>query len=115
MAVYTYTQLYGSGSLSQNLTAATTYKFEFINPSGSSYFALETVRNDNGFYNSASPNNINGALIVSSSMNFVTSSYIAGFEVPEGTSAFEFTPTNNVTGTTLYLRGTGMFNLTLTP
>jgi hypothetical protein len=48
-------------------------------------------------------------------MNFVTSSYIAGFEVPEGTSAFKFTPTNNVTGTTLYLRGTGMFNLTLTP
>jgi hypothetical protein len=48
-------------------------------------------------------------------MNKVTSSYIAGFEIPSGVSAFDFTPTNNVTGTTLYLRGTGMFDLTLTP
>jgi len=115
MAVYTYTQLYGSGTLSQNLTAATTYQFRFSNPSGSSYFVMETVRDTNGFYTSASPNNINGAFIVSSSMNFSTSSYIAGFEVPSGVSAFRFTPTNNVTGTTLYLRGTGMFDLTITP
>jgi len=115
MAVYTYVQLYGSGSLSQNLTAATTYQFRFLNPSGSSYFVLETVRNTNGFYTSASPNNLAGAFIVSASMNFVTSSYLAGFEVPQGTSAFRFTPTNNVTGTNLYLRGTGMFDLTITP
>jgi hypothetical protein len=115
MAVYTYVQLYGSGSLSQNLTAATLYHFEFSNPSGSSYFVMETARDNDGFYTSASPNNINGVLSVSSSMNKVTSSYIAGFEIPSGISAFDFTPTNNVTGTTLYLRGTGMFDLTLTP
>jgi hypothetical protein len=115
MAVYTYVQLYGSGVLSQNLTAATTYQFRFANPSGSSYFVLETARNANGFYTSASPNNLVGAFIVSSSMNFTTSSYLAGFEVPSGVSAFRFTPTNNVTGTTLYLRGTGMYNLTITP
>lgn len=115
MAVYTYVQLYGSGTSSQNLTASTTYQFKFSNPSGSSYFVMETARDTNGFYTSVSPNNIDGAFIVSSSMNFSTSSYVAGFEVPEGVSAFRFTPTNNVTGTTLYLRGTGMFDLTITP
>lgn len=115
MTTYIYTQLYGSGSLSQNLTAATTYQFSFSNPSGSSYFVMETTRDANGFYTSASPNNINGTFIVSSSISFSTSSYIAGFEVPSGVSAFDFTPTNNVTGTTLYLRGTGMYSLTITP
>ena len=115
MATYTYNQLYGSGSLSQNLTAATTYQFSFSNPSGSSYFVMETARNANSFYTSSSPNNIDGVFAISSSMNFSTSSYIAGFEIPSGVSAFDFTPTNNVTGTTLYLRGSGMYSLTITP
>ena len=114
MAVYTYNQLYGSGSLSQNLTAATTYQFSFSNPSGSSYFVMETARNANGFYTSAS-SNIGGTFVVSSSMSYVKSSYIAGFVIPSGNNAFNFTPTSNITGTTLYLRGTGMYSLTITP
>lgn len=116
MATYTYEQLY-TGSLSGNLTAATTYTFAFTNPSESAYFVMETVPTSSGFYDSNSPQNTVGSYIVSASISqsLVTSSYVMGIVVPDGNSSFEFTPTNNVTGTTLYLRGTGMYSLTVTP
>jgi hypothetical protein len=117
MATYTYQQLYGSGSLSSNLTAATTYTFAFTNPSESAYFTMETIPTSNGFYNSNSPKNTIGSYVVSASIpqSLITSSYIASIVVPGGNSSFQFTPTNNITGTTLYLRGTGMYSLTVTP
>jgi hypothetical protein len=44
---------------------------------------------------------------------FVTSSNIFSLVIPQGTSAFTFTPANAITGTTYYLRGTGNFSLTI--
>jgi hypothetical protein len=115
MASYTYTQLYGSGSLGETfLFGAKT--FTFTNPSGSSYFTMETIRNDQGFYDSSSPKNFEGTYVVSESMGQVSSSYISSVVVQPGISSFQFTPSNiPVLGATYYLRGTGMYSLVITP
>jgi hypothetical protein len=120
MASYTYTQLYGSGSIGENLVGNT---FFFDNPSGSSYFTMETIPESSGFYEAATPKNFIGFFENSShpyqdpinpfSMNpwgIVTSSYIVSVVVPPGISSFDFIPDSTVTGTTYRLRGTGMYS-----
>lgn len=111
MASYTYTQLYGTGSVGENLAGTKT--FTFTNPSASSYFTMETVRNSEGFYDSTSPKNFIGTYSVSSSMGLVTSSYISSIVVQPGVSSFTFAPASAVTGTTYRLRGTGMYSLVI--
>jgi hypothetical protein len=112
MASYTYTQLYGSGSIGENLSGLRT--FTFTNPSGSSYFTMETIVTSTGFYESTSPKNFIGTYIVSESMGQVTSSYISSVVVQPGISSFTFTPTYAiVSGSNYYLRGTGMYSLTI--
>ena len=112
MASYTYTQLYGSGSIGENLSGLKT--FTFTNPSGSSYFTMETVRNNLGFYDSSSRTNFIGAYVVSQSMGQVSSSYISSVVVQPGVSSFKFTPTYTiVSGSNYYLRGTGMYSLVI--
>ena len=111
MATYTYQQLYGTGSIGENLAGTKT--FTFTNPSGSSYFTMETVRNNQGFYDVTSPTNFKGVYSVSESMSLVTSSYIASVVVQPGSSTFTFAPSSSVTGTTYYLRGTGMYSLVI--
>ena len=111
MATYTYQQLYGTGSIGENLSGLKT--FTFTNPSGSSYFTMETIPTTSSFYNNTSPTNFRGSYVTSASMGLVTSSYIASVVVQPGTSTFTFTPANAVTGTTYYLRGTGMYSLTI--
>jgi hypothetical protein len=123
MGVYTYTELYGSGSIGENLTGNT---FQFDNPSGSSYFTMETIPASTGFYEASSPKNFIGDFanffhphedpINPGSMNpwgLVTSSYIASVVVPPGQSVFDFYPDITVTGTTYRLKGTGMYSLTI--
>jgi hypothetical protein len=125
MAIYTHTQLYGSGSIGIDLTGNTT--FQFTNPSGSSYFTMETIPESSGFYEAATPKNFIGEFanfthphedpINPGSMNpwgLVTSSYIASVVVPPGQSLFDFDPDITVTGTTYRLKGTGMYSLTIT-
>jgi hypothetical protein len=111
MASYTYIQLYGTGSIGENLAGTKT--FTFTNPSASSYFTMETVRNEQGFYDSTSPTNFIGTYSVSESMGLVTSSYIASIVVQPGVSSFTFSPSSAVTGTTYRLRGTGMYSLVI--
>lgn len=110
MATYTAKQLYGTGSVGENLSGLKT--FTFTNPSSSAYFTLETVRNATGSYAGA-PTNALGTWVVSQSMGFVSSSYIASVVVQPGTSALTFTPASNITGTTYRLRGTGNYSLTI--
>jgi len=111
MASYTYQQLYGTGSVGENLAGTKT--FTFTNPSASSYFTMETVRNVSGSYDSTTPTNFIGTYSVSSSMGLVTSSYIASIVVQPGVSSFTFAPSSAVTGTTYHLRGTGMYSLVI--
>lgn len=111
MASYTYLQLQGTGSIGENLSGLKT--FVFTNPSESSYFTMETIPNYNGFFDSGSATNFRGTYSTSESMGLVTSSYVASIVVQPGNSSFTFTPTSAVTGTTYYLKGTGMYSLTI--
>ena len=111
MATYTAAQMTGQGVLGENLSGTKT--FTFTNPGNSSYFTLETVREPNGFYTGSTPTNAVGTWVVSASMGFVSSSYIASVVVQPGSSVLTFTPASAVTGTTYYLRGTGNFSLTI--
>jgi hypothetical protein len=110
MASYTSGQLSGTGSIGENLSALKT--FTFTNPSSSAYFTLETIPNASGFY-SDQPTNAVGNWVVSASMGFVSSSYIASVVVQPGISVLTFTPTSAVTGTTYRLRGTGAYSLVI--
>ncbi len=123
MASYTYTQLYGSGSIGETFNGPV--YFDFNNPSGSSYFTMETIPASTGFYEASSPKNFIGVyssfshpyenLTNPSSMNpwgLVTSSYIASVIVPPGFSTFTFSSTLvPILGTTYRLRGTGGYSL----
>jgi hypothetical protein len=109
MATYTPTQL-NNGSIGEDLSGLKT--FTFTNPSASSYFTLETIPNATGSFAGA-PTNVIGSWVVSQSMGFISSSYVASVIVQPGTSALTFTPTSAVTGTTYRLRGTGMYSLTI--
>ena len=111
MAFYTYTQLYGSGSIGETFDSGVEKTFTFTNPSGSSYFTMETIPTSTGFFEASSPKNFSGSFVVSESMGLVTSSYIASVVVQPGTQSFKFTPAITVTGTTYYLRGTGGYSL----
>jgi hypothetical protein len=110
MATYTAAQLYGSGSVGENLSGLKT--FTFTNPSSSAYFTLETIANATGSY-AGSPTNALGTWVVSASMGFVSSSYVASVVVQPGSSVLTFTPASSVTGTTYRLRGTGEYSLTI--
>jgi hypothetical protein len=109
MATYTSTQL-NNGAIGEDLSGLKT--FTFTNPSASSYFTLETIPNATGSFAGA-PTNALGTWVVSQSMGFVSSSYVASIVVQPGTSVFTFTPASAVTGTTYRLRGTGAYSLTI--
>ena len=113
MATYTAAQLYGSGSIGENLSGLKTFTFTNLGNTDN-YFTIETIPNPSGFYVSgSSPKNTEGSWVVSASMGFVSSSYVASVVVPVGISSLRFTPTSAVTGTTYYLKGTGNFSLTI--
>jgi hypothetical protein len=110
MASYTSLQLYGTGSIGENLSGSKLFLFN--NPSYSSYFTMETNRNVNGFYDAASFTNFSGSYIASQSMGLITSSYISSVVVQPGVSSFVFKPGYRVvSGSNYYLRGTGDFTL----
>ena len=111
MASYTYTQLYGSGSIGENISGLKS--FMFINPDGSSYFTMETIPSSSGFYEATSPKNFSGSFTVPESMGLVASPYIASVVVQPGTSSIAFKPAYNIiSGSSYYMRGTGGFSVT---
>jgi len=128
MASYTYTELYGSGSIGLDFEfESTNNTFFFDNPSGSSYFTMETIPASTGFFEASSPKNFIGVYSSNahpyrnpsnpSSMDpwgLVTSSYIASVIVPPGISQFNWLNENVVLGTTYRLRGTGAYSLVIT-
>ena len=112
MATYTAAQLAGTGSIGENLSGLKT--FAFTNPSGSSYFTMETIPGSNNFYYAGvTPTNFIGTYNASASMGLVKDAYVAAVVVQPGNSSFTFTPTSAVTGTTYRLKGTGAYTLTI--
>ena len=91
--------------------------FEFINPSASSYFTYETVRNNQGFYDSSSLKAASGSLNAISNVPsgaIIQSDYIWSTVVPQGSSSLEFTSSMDIPTGSVYFRGTGEFTVTIT-
>jgi hypothetical protein len=112
MATYTAAQLYGAGILGENLTSGVTYTFAFTNPGDSSYFTLETVRDNNGTFTNK-PTCAAGIWNAPSNPGLIQSPFMTSAVIPPGNSSITFVPSANVTGTNYYLRGTGRFSLTI--
>ena len=109
MASYTADQLYGTGSIGEDITGPKT--FTFTNPSGSSYFTIETVQDRTGSF-SGKQKTTSGSWVPSgSNMGPVQSDYFASVVVPPGTSFVELTPATTITGTNYRMKGTGAFSM----
>lgn len=112
MAVYTADQLYGTGSIGENITANTSRTFTFSNPSGSSYFTIETVADNTGSFTGKQKTTSGSWAPSGSNMGPVQSDYIAAVVVPPGASYVILTPASTITGTNYRMKGTGAFSVT---
>lgn len=94
---------------STDVSAGTPITYSLSNDlSGSSYFTLETVRDNNGFYPLTYTKQTSGSFTLGSGLTgLVQSNYIAAVVVSPGGGDLVFTPAVDVTGSALYLRGTG--------
>jgi hypothetical protein len=110
MAVYTAAQLYGTGSQGENITTPKT--FTFSNPSGSSYFTVETEQDRTGSFNGKQATTSGSWVPSTSSMGPVQSDYFASVVVPPGASSVVLTPASSITGTNYRMKGTGAFTVT---
>jgi hypothetical protein len=111
MATYTAAELYGTGSIGENITANTSLTFTFSNPSGSAYFTVETVTNSTGSF-SGQQQTTNGTWVPSNNnMGPVQSLYFASVVVQPGASSVTLTPATTITGTNYRMKGTGAFSV----
>ena len=89
--------------------------FTFHNPSGSSYFTMETTRSfDTGTYLAGTPKYASGSFSQftgSSSSSIVQSDFIFSQVVPPGTSSFVFSNAITLPVSCVRFRGTGEYNL----
>jgi len=109
MATYTAAQLYGTGSQGENITTSIT--FAFTNPSGSSYFTVETEQDRSGSF-VGKQQTTNGTWVPSSAtMGAVQSLFFASVVVPPGNSSVVLTPASSITGTNYRMKGTGAFSM----
>jgi hypothetical protein len=113
---YTAQELQGSGSLASiylgTFSANIPYVFHIMNNLGAAYFTLETVRNENQVYDSASQKTTQEIIYPTQNIaNLVKSEYIAGFALSTGENKFVYYPTTDIDGSKVYLRGTGDITL----
>jgi hypothetical protein len=101
------------GILNSFILPNTPINFSFTNPSGSSYFCIETVTTSS-MYDSNSLKGCDGNWVVSESMGFVTSYYIAGAVIQNSSSSITFTPSNTIPIGGVKFRGTGEYTLIIT-
>ena len=117
MASYTAEQLYGGGTPIEELTGGTSYDFVITNTTstGSAYFTVETVRNNQGFYGGRPDNAVGtyGSFTDIDPLTLISSSYISSVVVPPGGGQYTFTPTTTIAVSSSMLRGTGGISLTI--
>ncbi len=113
MASYTADQLYGSGTYAEALSG--TKSFSFTNPSsGSAYFIIEAVRNEDGFYDSTSNKVAEGAWALGSGFDgLVTSSYVGGVAIEPGGHVMSINFDNITPVSGSFLRTTGDISLVI--
>jgi len=98
------------------VTAGTPLIIDITNPLiGASYIALETIPDNNGFYTVDTPKNLSGSISTDAGViNTVKDDYKMAAVVAQGVSQLTFTPSVNIGGTTLKVRGiTGNFSESL--
>ena len=110
MASYTAEQLYGTGSIGENITTSIT--FAFTNPSGSSYFTVETVQDRTGSFSGKQKTTSGSWTPSGTNMGPVQSDFFASVVVPPGVSSVILTPASSITGTNYRIKGTGAFSVT---
>ena len=93
--------------LNNNISANSQLTMSVVNPlEGASYFTLETIPDNNGFYTSSTPKNLSGSFIVdSNTVGIVKDDYKMSAVVKPGTTNIVFTPAINVVGSTVKVRG----------
>ena len=101
------------GILNSFVLPSSPINFTFINPSGSSYFCIETFTTSS-MYDSNSLKGCEGNWVVSESMGFVTSYYITGAVIQNNSSSINFTPSNTMPIGGIEFRGTGEYTLIIT-
>jgi hypothetical protein len=111
MASYTADQLYGNGVEGENITANTLKTFTFTNPSGSSYFTIETVQDRTGSFSGKQKTTSGSWAPSGSNMGPVQSDFFAAVVVPPGASYVVLTPASSITGTNYRMKGTGAFSM----
>jgi hypothetical protein len=115
MATYTTSQLQGMGTAGIALTSSAPYVFTCINPGDSSYFVLESNRDNNGTYNTSGSTFgfpcASGSWVDNTVGGLVSDKYIMGCVVPPGTSSVVFTPSATTLATRYNFRGTGTFSM----
>lgn len=111
MATYTADQLYGTGSIGENITINTPKTFTFTNPSGSSYFTIETVQDRTGSFSGKEKTTSGSWTPSGNNMGPVQSDYFASVVVPPGASSVVLTPATTITGTNYRMKGTGAFSM----
>jgi len=109
MATFTFNITGSRVTQSADITAGTSTTWSLSNDlSASSYFTLETVRNADGFYGASEKKNTSGSFTLGDGLQtLIQSDYIASVVVNPGGGELRFTPAIDITGSTLYLRGTG--------
>jgi len=110
MAVYTAAELYGNGVQGEDISISMTFTFD--NPSGSSYFTIETEQDRTGSF-SGKQKTTSGSWTPSTAyMGPVQSDYFASVVVPPGASSVTLAPATAITGTNYRMKGTGAFSVT---
>ena len=107
MATYTAAQMYGTGS--QGETISGSILFTFINPSGSSYFTIETVQDATGSFSGKQKTTSGNWTPSTPYMGPVQSDYFSAVVVQPGTSSVLLGPTTPITGSNYKIKGTGAF------
>lgn len=110
MATYTANQLYGNGVQGEDISTSLT--FTFNNPSGSSYFTVETVQDRTGSFSGKQRTTSGSWVPSSSSMGPVRSDFFASVVVQPGISSVTLTPASSITGSNYRMKGTGAFSVT---
>tara|TARA_R100001460_G_scaffold106269_1_gene153630 strand:- start:433 stop:813 length:381 start_codon:yes stop_codon:yes gene_type:complete len=122
--IYDSAELSGAGTLLKDNLPVGVNKFLFDTRfnEGTVYFIFETVRNNDGFYDSSSSTNASGLVRIDLPpvgatlvpIDLIQSDYIWGVVLPPGgTVGLTFIPTTQVDAGAVFLRGTGEVTLTI--
>lgn len=95
--------------LTTAVSSGSTLDFVIDNPIPyTSYFTLETVADNNGFYTNSTSKNTSGSFTLGTGQfGLIQSDYMASVVVPSGSTTLSFVPAVNISASTLYLRGIG--------